>query len=121
MMNNADKSQAFLYYWRLIAPDTLPIPEGEYPFTKVVGRRHRFDWAWPERMIAVEVEGNAFHVRGGGKHMEDRDLDKYNMAAEMGWRIFRFSPGMLKNNPDKCIEQVVKTLQKSLDKRSTRV
>jgi very-short-patch-repair endonuclease len=107
---NTDKSRIFLYYWLALAPDTCPQPESEYPFTKVIGRKHRFDWAFPKQKIAIEVEGNAWNVKGGGRHMQDHDLEKYNLAAEMGWRIFRYSPAMLKNHPDKCVEQVVKTL-----------
>lgn len=120
-MNNDDKSQMFLYYWSLLAPDTLPKPEAEYPFTQVIGRKHRFDFAFVNEKIAVEIEGNAWNAPGGGKHMQDRDLEKYNLAAEMGWLMFRYSPVMLKNNPQKCIEQVVKTLQKVLDKEGVHV
>lgn len=116
MNNNDDKAQMFLFYWNILAPDTLPNPEPEYPFTQVIRRRHRFDFAFVDAKVAVEVEGNAYSVKGGGKHMQDRDLEKYNMAAEMGWLLFRFSPEMLKNNPQKCIDQVARTVKLVLDR-----
>jgi hypothetical protein len=54
-------------------------------------RRWRFDYAAPH-MVAVEIEGAIWsggrHTRGAGYQ---RDLDKYNAAAQMGWRVFRFS------------------------------
>lgn len=116
MNNNNDKAQTFLFYWNILAPFTLPNPEPEYPFTQVVGRRHKFDFAFVDAKVAVEVEGNAYNVKGGGKHMQDRDLEKYNMAAEMGWLLFRFSPEMLKSNPQKCIDQVARTVKLVLDR-----
>lgn len=61
-------------------------------------RKWRFDFAFPERMIAVEIEGatwaNGRHNRGAG--MEE-DMVKYNEAARLGWRLFRFSTGMVKS------------------------
>jgi very-short-patch-repair endonuclease len=83
----------------------------EYNFDATLGRKHRFDFAFPDALIAIEIEGNAWNVKGGGRHMRDSDLEKYNIAAQMGWRIFRFSPRMLIENPLGCAEQVYKTLE----------
>jgi very-short-patch-repair endonuclease len=106
-----DKAAAFMYYWRVCLNRLAPEPVAEYPFTHVIGRRHRFDFAFVEQKVAVEIEGNAWNVPGGGKHMTDRDLEKYNLAASMGWRVLRFSPGMLKRDPQGCVEIVLKTLE----------
>jgi very-short-patch-repair endonuclease len=61
-------------------------------------RMWRFDFANPEKMIAVEVEGGVFsqgrHTRGKG--FED-DCEKYNAAALMGWKVLRFSTGQVKS------------------------
>jgi very-short-patch-repair endonuclease len=103
-----DKATMFLHALRVLAPNT-PAPEEEHRFMSE--RRWRFDFAWTHQRVAVEVEGNAWHVRGGGKHMQDADLEKYNMAALYGWRVFRFSPAMIKNDPSKCIAQVVAALE----------
>ena len=97
-----DKANLFAYYWNLLAKRPGPIPE--YCFA--LPRKWRFDWAFPEWKIAVEVEGNAWSVRGGGRHMQDSDLEKYNAAAYLGWTVFRFSPGMLKRDPVGCVEMV---------------
>ena len=68
----------------------LDIPKAEYKFLK--NRRFRFDFAWPDRMMAVEVEGGVF---SGGRHTRGmgytRDLEKYNLATLHGWRVFRFT------------------------------
>ena len=56
-------------------------------------RKWRFDWACPEKKIAIEQEGG---VWTGGRHTRGRgfinDLEKYNTATSMGWRVFRFTP-----------------------------
>lgn len=56
-------------------------------------RLWRFDLAWPAHKLAVEIEGGAFsrgrHVRGAGFV---KDLEKYNEATALGWRILRFTP-----------------------------
>ena len=70
----------------------LDIPKTEYRFLKK--RRFRFDFAWPDRMIAVEVEGGVW-MKGGGGHTTGkgytRDLEKYNLATLHGWEVYRFT------------------------------
>jgi very-short-patch-repair endonuclease len=83
----------------------------EYNFDSELNRKHRFDFAFPDALIAIEIEGNAWNVKGGGRHMRDGDLEKYNIAAQLGWRIFRFSPRMLIEDPFGCAEQVSKALE----------
>jgi len=57
-------------------------------------RKWRFDVALiGVRLYAFEIEGGLYvhgaHVRG--QHYES-DMNKYNVAAAMGWRVFRFTP-----------------------------
>lgn len=55
-------------------------------------RDWRFDFAWPEAGMAVEVEGGTWsrgrHVRGKGYA---DDCVKYNWAQLYGWSVFRFT------------------------------
>jgi very-short-patch-repair endonuclease len=56
-------------------------------------RKWRFDFAWPDLKLAIEVEGGtqsgrSRHSKGQG--FED-DTDKYNTAIRMGWTLFRFT------------------------------
>lgn len=68
----------------------LPEPVREYRFDAT--RRWRFDLAWPDRMLAVEVEGG---VWTGGRHTRPTgfiaDAAKYNAAAAQGWTVLRFT------------------------------
>lgn len=66
----------------------------EYKFHPV--RKWRFDYAIPEHKIALEVEGG---VWTGGRHTSSvgfiKDMEKYNTATLMGWRVFRTTPDEL--------------------------
>ncbi len=59
-------------------------------------RRWRFDYAIPEHKIAVEVEGGVWTQ---GRHTRPRgflgDMDKYNTATALGWRVLRVTPDTL--------------------------
>lgn len=105
MRGATDKAQLFANAWNIISLGEFASPVCEYRFAPP--RRWRFDFAWVSQKIAVEVEGNAWNVRGGGKHMQDSDLHKYNIATAQGWRVFRFSPKMLKDNPAGCVEMII--------------
>lgn len=78
----------------ILASTGLPMPETEYRFHP--SRKWRFDYAWPDQRIALEVEGGVWtqgrHTRGKGFL---GDMDKYNEAAVDGWRILRCQPNAL--------------------------
>ena len=75
----ADKADLFDSYWRMLVKSYDHPPEREYRFHPI--RRWRFDFAWPDQLIAVEVDGNAWHTKGGGRHGTDKDREKINAAA----------------------------------------
>lgn len=56
-------------------------------------RKWRFDYAIPAHKIALEVEGG---VWTSGRHTRPKgflgDIEKYNTATLMGWRVFRTTP-----------------------------
>lgn len=62
-------------------------------------RRWRFDYAIPTAKIAIEVEGG---VWTGGRHTSPKgflnDMEKYNTATIMGWRLLRTTPDRLCSN-----------------------
>ena len=85
----------------------LPEPEREYRFCE---RRWRFDFCWPELMIAAEVEGGTWtnrsrHTRGKGF---ENDCVKYNRATLDGWRVFRFTSTMVRDG------RALDTLEKAI-------
>jgi len=66
----------------------FPAPVQEHEFYAVRG--WKFDYAWPELGIALEVEGGAAI---GGRHTSvggfEADIAKYNEAAIRGWLVLR--------------------------------
>lgn len=75
----------------LLHQQGLPVPVSEHRFWE--GRRFAFDFAWPECRLALEMEGG---VHTGGRHTTgtgfETDMEKYNHAACLGWRIIRCVP-----------------------------
>lgn len=74
----------------------LPLGLPQYPV--VTGRQFKFDRAWPEQRVAVEIQGglwvNGAHSRGSGV---ERDCLKLSMAAALGWRVLPISKQMIKS------------------------
>ena len=79
--------------WQIKA-EGLPMPEREYRFHDT--RRWRFDFAYPSHMVGIECEGGTWaggrHTRGSGF---EKDCEKYNAAAGLGWAVLRFTKGMI--------------------------
>jgi hypothetical protein len=80
----------------IIVSAGLPAPVLEFRFAPP--RRWRFDFAWPARKLALEVEGGVWvqgrHTRGRGF---EADCTKYNSAGLLGWIVLRVTPAMLKD------------------------
>lgn len=105
-----DKANEFMFLWRVYAPMSAPMPDEEYNFDHHLGRKHLFDFAWTYKKVAVEVNGEAWQTKGGGRHGKDKDLEKMNLAQSLGWKVFQFTPAMLKRDPDKCVAIVLQAL-----------
>jgi len=72
----------------------LPEPVPELRFS--APRRWRFDWAWPELKLALEVQGGIF---SGGRHVRGaallKEMEKLNAAAIAGYRVLYVTPATL--------------------------
>jgi very-short-patch-repair endonuclease len=77
----------------------IPPPVREFKFWP--GRKFRFDFSWPDVMLAVEIEGGMY-MRGGGCHQQvtrfKSDMEKYNKATEFGWHLLRYPTGKIDYN-----------------------
>jgi very-short-patch-repair endonuclease len=65
----------------------LPKPELQHPVV-VDGRHRRLDAAWPDLMLAVEVDG--FASRIDRTRFQD-DRSRQNGLIELGWTVLRFT------------------------------
>ena len=95
-------------FLRLLKQNKLPLPTPEYKFCKE--RRWRFDYAFVKQKIAVEQEGGVWafgrHTRGSGFI---KDLEKYNKATLLGWKVLRYTP-------DQMLDVAISDLQTILKK-----
>lgn len=93
----------------------LPRWVEEHRFATLIGRKWRFDFAWPDRMLAVEIDGGAFsggrHTRGAG-FVED--CRKLNAATLMGWRVLRFTSGDLEDHHGAIVSRAMQDVIKAL-------
>lgn len=88
----------------------LPAPVREFRF--VPGRMYRADFAWPNQMLLVECEGGIF-ARGRGWHGSVGgfldDLEKYNLATLLGYRVLRYTAKEVKSG--KAIREIEQMLK----------
>ncbi|WP_018674859.1 helix-turn-helix domain-containing protein [Riemerella columbina] len=76
-------------------------------------RRWRFDFAFVNEKLAIEVEGGVWtggrHTRGDGFL---KDMEKYNEAARLGWRLLRTTPNQVET------KQFISLIKNTLDKKN---
>jgi very-short-patch-repair endonuclease len=81
-------------YTDIVTQMGLPAPEQEVRFHPK--RKWRFDLAWSQAKVAVEIEGGIYT---GGRHTRPKgylsDMEKYNSAAILGWVVIRVVPRQL--------------------------
>lgn len=78
----------FSLYWKTIKGDAFLTEVSFHP-----ERKWRFDFAWPEIAVAMEIEGGVFQKKGGHTTGSGytKDCEKYNEAIYLGWTILRFT------------------------------
>ena len=90
-----------------IIPLLVAKPVTQYRFHPT--RQWRFDYAFPWKRLAVEIDGGQWQAHGG-RHNTDADREKLNEAAKLGWRVLRYSGTMLKK-PYDIAEQIYDALE----------
>jgi hypothetical protein len=75
---------------KIIAAAGLPAPQAEYRFHSV--RKWRFDRAWPEIRLALEIDGTGRHNTVAGMANDD---EKINEAIIQGWAVLRVNAKLI--------------------------
>jgi hypothetical protein len=87
----------------------LPKPKEQYK--AIESRRFKWDFAWPECKILVEVNGGTFqrmgHSTGAGIA---RDYEKRNLATLDGWHCLDFDGAMVRDG------RALLTIREALDR-----
>lgn len=96
------------FYFQLRAARLAVGLELEYRFHPT--RRWRFDFAWPDYKLAVEIDGGTWssgrHTRGVGY---EADCEKQAEAAIAGWRVIHFTGGMV--NDGRALALVTRAIE----------
>lgn len=95
------------FFQLLLKQERLPVPEAEFKFHAT--RRWRFDYAYPEQKIAIEQDGAIWthgrHSRGSGLV---KDMEKFNNAAILGWRVLHYTPDQMGSQAIDDIKLILK-------------
>jgi len=74
------------------------LPEPVLQYRAIPGRRWRWDFAWPDRKLLVEVQGGLWiksaHTTGTGI---GRDIEKHNATVLAGWRVLFVTAHMIED------------------------
>lgn len=95
----------------------LLVANGMFPVWEmkgaIPGRRFRIDIAFPEAMLAIEIDGWQHH----GKTLDAFKIDRkrQNLLVVHGWRVLRFFPGEISKTPDECVSMIRMVLERKND------
>jgi very-short-patch-repair endonuclease len=101
----ADGCQSELEIWGCLQVLRAP---GMPPFVQqrrvvVDGRTFYLDVAYDDVMLAVEMDGAAWH---GSRQQRERDIRRDALLATVGWQTLRFSYGRMTATPEACRRDV---------------
>jgi very-short-patch-repair endonuclease len=83
----------------------LPVPVLQHVIRTPVGS-FRADFAWPDRMLVVEFDGNVHRERG----VFVQDVRRQNALVAAGWTVLRFTSADVLGNPADVIAQIQRAL-----------
>ena len=102
----------FLALWKAFgAVKGYPEPVEQHEFHPT--RKWRFDFAWPEDKVAVELEGGTWsrkkmaHNTGAGIQ---RDIEKHNAATLTDWTVLRYTAKDIESRPGAMVNEVMAML-----------
>jgi ATP/maltotriose-dependent transcriptional regulator MalT len=136
MAKVSDLEYAFDTQFKRLGSD-LPEPKSNVEI--IPDRKFQFDRVWEDERLAVEIEGGSLgrrvscqncgeivrakradgapgrEIRIGGAHQTTRftkDIEKYNLAAQHGWTLLRFTRKDVLDDPFSMVEAIRKVILK---------
>lgn len=70
----------------------------------VAGESFALDAAYEEALLAVEMDGAAFH---GSREQRERDIRRDALAATIGWQTLRFSFRRMTHDGERCGQEIL--------------
>jgi very-short-patch-repair endonuclease len=93
-------------FWRVVVQAGLPKPVRQH-WVMIDGRRYRLDFAWPERRVAAECEGRAFH---GPAEFEFDELRRADLASTH-WHVVPVTWRQLTSAPRAVVSRIERALR----------
>ena len=62
--------------------------------------KYRLDFAWPEKMIYIEIDGQQHERR------KEKDIEKDNFCKALGWTVLRMTWSYISSNKELAIKQM---------------
>ena len=87
---DAGDSGLEMRFARAIVSGGLPEPVQQHPVS-IGNRRYRIDLAYPDRKVAIEIDGWEYHR---SRSAFDDDRSRANDLVVAGWNVLRFTSGM---------------------------
>ncbi|QMU67109.1 DUF559 domain-containing protein [Streptacidiphilus sp. P02-A3a] len=94
--------KAFWDAYQKITPAELADLRAQY---SVLGGKYRLDFAIPEKKIAIELDGYAWH---SSPQSFTRDRARQRDLEFHGWRLIRFSGAEIVNDSSGCVRQAAR-------------
>ncbi len=76
----------------------VPDPDTEFCFHPT--RKWRWDFCWPDKLVAVEYQGGIYNQGKQGHQTTvgiERDCLKFSWGAALGWRLLPINAGMVRD------------------------
>lgn len=77
----------------------------------VAGHRYFLDAAYEEVLLAVELDGSAWH---GSQPQRERDIRRDALIATVGWQTLRYSYARMTDEPEACRRDILATYRTRL-------
>ena len=100
---------------QLIREAPVPLPIQQLRIHLPNGDNAYPDFAWPDRMRIVEVDGLEAHAT---PDQLAHDLQRQNQLMELGWELRRFSARTVRRDPQNVIEEVTRFVMAPFSPRS---
>lgn len=86
----------------------LPIPSVQYELAFTDGSVIRFDFAWPDRFVGLEVDHSFWH---SGSEESRRDKRRDRRAAEAGWTTIRVTEDDIAAGLDGVMQEIAAVIR----------
>jgi Protein of unknown function (DUF559) len=102
------ESVAEAAFLRTLTTAGVPAPALQYPLRLRAVGPVRLDFAWPEEMVAVEIDGFRWHA---DPESHAHDSARANALAAGGWIVLRATPTELRDRPSEILTALRRRLR----------